>query len=542
MTTPSSDNDWGMELNSSFGATTQRRYGVSPEALAAELATTHGIDGEMTFTDLVARAAEEFPSKVAIIHHGRILTYAQLLRKVNAVRAWLIGIAGVKPGDRVALLVDNSDHYPIWYFGILAAGAVAVPINPKLVARELAYMISDAAPVLMVQETRFDRLIDESLELAETEVPRFNVDRDPPPPYAGEWQPTRGIGVHEPAAIYYTSGTTGSPKGVIHTHYSLLAGAILCPEAWEHSGPESRFLACTPMFHIASHVFFLVIFTLGATLIVDSYQTERTMKQIADHRIDAFFAVPSQLLMMEQHPMKSRLDFSSVKVIGFGAAPMAMERLQAVQDMFPNAGLVHCMGQTESCGMIVALSSDEAFRKIGSVGLAVPGNEIRIVDADDNDVPQGEVGELISRGPQNMTGYLNRPDATAETLRGGWLHTGDLGYLDEDGYLFLVDRAKDMIIRGGENIYSTEVEDVVYMMDGVSLCAVIGVPDRIFGEEVGVFILPKEGVTLTAEAVQQHCRDNIAAYKIPRIVEFVDGFAMTATGKIQKGDLRKRYV
>lgn len=518
-----------------------RRYNVSPEAFVSEMRRQNGIGEEMTFTDLVARAAEEFPSKVAIVHHGRILNYAQLMRKVNAVQAWLTGSAGVQAGDRVALLIDNSDHYPIWYFGILAAGAVAVPINPRLVARELAYMIGDAAPVLFVQESRFDQLIDDSLALAEQDLPRRVVDRDPPPPYAGEWQPTARISTDSPAAIYYTSGTTGSPKGVIHTHFSLIAGALMAPETWEHTGPDSRLLACTPMFHIASHVFFLVIFAVGATLVIDNYQTDRTMRQIADHGIDAFFAVPSQLLMMEQHPLKSELDFTGVKTIGFGAAPMAMDRLQAVQDMFPNAGLVHCMGQTESCGLIVALSSQEAFAKIGSVGVAVPGNEIRIVDADDNDVPQGGVGELISRGPQNMVGYLNRPEATEETLRGGWLHTGDLGYQDADGYVFLVDRAKDMIIRGGENIYSTEVEDVVYMMDGVSLCAVIGVPDKLFGEEVGVFILPRPGATITAEDVQKHCRENMAGYKMPRIVEFVEEFAMTATGKIQKGDLRKRY-
>ncbi|WP_416900110.1 MAG: class I adenylate-forming enzyme family protein [Minwuia sp.] len=517
----------------------ERRYGVSPDAFAKEMATKHGIREGMTFPRLVARAAEQFPAKVAIVHHGRILTYAQVIRKVQAVRAWLTNEKGVKAGERVALLVDNSDHYPIWYLGILAAGAVAVPINPKLVPRELAYMIGDAEPVLMVQESRFDKLIDDAFAVAGHELPRFVVDRDPPPPYAGEWQHTTKTGLHAPAAIYYTSGTTGSPKGVIHTHFSLMAGAFLSPEAWEHSGPSSRFLAFTPMFHIASHVFFLVILTLGATLIVDSYQTERTMRQIADHRIDAFFAVPSQLLMMEQHPLRSELDFSHVRVVTFGAAPMAIERLQAVQNMFPNAGLVHCMGQTESCGMIVALSSKEAFKKIGSVGLALPGNEIRVVDAEDNDVPQGEVGELVSRGPQNMTGYLNRPEATEETLRGGWLHTGDLGYLDKDGYLFLVDRSKDMIIRGGENIYSTEVEDVVYMMDGVSLCAVIGVPDKLFGEEVGVFIVAKAGASITAEDVQKHCRENLASYKVPRIVEFVEEFAMTATGKIQKGEIRK---
>ncbi|MDF1719228.1 MAG: AMP-binding protein [Minwuia sp.] len=529
-------------MSSSLLGVRERRYAVSPEAFTAEMAEGFGLTGDFTFTDMVARAAARYPDTVAMVHMGRQVTYADMMRRIQAARVMMVDRHGVKPGDRVELLIDNSDHYAIWYFAILAAGAVAVPINPKLVPRELAFMVQDSAPVLFVHESRFDDLIDQSLDLAGLRPPRLVVDRDPPPPAAGDWEPTSGIDVHAPCAVYYTSGTTGTPKGVLHSHHSLLACALQSPETWEYPGPEMRLLACTPMFHIASHVFFLVTLTLGATLVIDSYQTERTMRQIADHGIEAFFAVPSQLLMMEQHPLKDDMDFSHVKSIGFGAAPMAMDRLQAVQDMFPNAGLVHCMGQTESSGLIVALSSEEAFAHIGSVGLAVPGCELRVVDSNDAEVPHGTVGELVSRGPQNMIGYLNREEATAETLRGGWLHTGDLGYRDDDGYLFLVDRAKDMIIRGGENIYSTEVEDVIYMMPGVSLCAVIGVPDKLFGEEVAAFILPKPGKTLGIEEVQAHCRANMASYKSPRLVTFVEDFAMTATGKIQKGELRKLMV
>ncbi|GJL87617.1 MAG: fatty-acid--CoA ligase [Minwuia thermotolerans] len=517
----------------------ERRYDVTPNDFVAEMRDRYGISGELTFTDLVARAAAHDPDRSAMVFQGRETSYAAMMRRIQATRAMLTDRFGVRPGDRVELLIDNSDHYAVWYLAILAAGAVAVPINPKLVPRELAFMVQDSAPVLFVQESRFDDLIDAALALADRSPPRFVVDRDPPPSDAGDWQPSSGIDVHDQAAIYYTSGTTGTPKGVIHTHHSLIAGALMMPEAWEYPGTDMRFLACTPMFHIASHVFFLVTLSLGATLIIDSYQTERTMRVIAEDRIDAFFAVPSQLLMMEQHPLKQELDFSHVRMIGFGAAPMAMDRLQAVQDMYPNAGLIHCMGQTESTGMLVALSSAEAFRKIGSVGLAIPGSELRVVDDQDQEVPQGAVGELVSRGPQNMVGYLNRPEATEETLRGGWLHTGDLGYRDADGYLFLVDRAKDMIIRGGENIYSTEVEDVIYMLPEVSLCAVIGVPDKLFGEEVGAFIQCRPGASLTVEAVQEHCRANMASYKAPRLVRFVVEFAMTATGKIQKGELRK---
>ncbi|MEC9346536.1 MAG: AMP-binding protein [Pseudomonadota bacterium] len=517
-----------------------RRFGFSPEAFEKEMADD-GIAGMLTFTDLVARAAATWPDKVAMVFGERSTTYAEMMRRIQATRAFLTGTCAVKPGDRVELLVDNSDDYAIWYLAIIGAGAVAVPINPKLVARELAFMVKDSAPVLFVQQVRFDDLIDEALRLADLPVPRFTVDRDPPPPDAGAWQDGPVVDVHAPAAIYYTSGTTGTPKGVIHTHYSMIAGARIFPEAWEYAGPDMRLLACTPMFHIGSHVFFLVTLTLGATLVIDSYQTERTMRRIVEQKTDTLFMVPSQLLMMEQHPLKDELDFSHVRIVTFGAAPMAVDRLSAVQAIFPNGRLVHAMGQTESLGLIVCLHSDMAFAKIGSVGLAVPGTEMRVVDADDNPVPAGTVGELVSRAPNNMTGYLNREEATASTLRGGWLHTGDLGYLDDDGYLFLVDRAKDMIIRGGENIYSTEVEDVVYMMRQVALCAVIGVPDKLFGEEVAVFIQCREGMTLDADAVRAHCTANMAPYKVPRIVEFVDGFAMTATGKIQKGELRKGY-
>ncbi|MBZ0324774.1 MAG: AMP-binding protein, partial [Alphaproteobacteria bacterium] len=230
---------------------------------------------------------------------------------------------------------------------------------------------------------------------------------------------------------------------------------------------------------------------------------------------------------------------SGVQVIQFGAAPMAIERLGEVQALFPNASLVHCMGQTESVGLIVTLPSDQATEKLGSVGLPIPGCERRVVDGDDKDVAAGQVGELVARGPNVMVEYLANPDASADTLRGGWLHTGDLGYLDEDGYLYLVDRKKDMIIRGGENIYSTEVEDVIYGHDGVALAAVVGMPSDLFGEEVCAFVVRKPDAAVEEADLQAHCRAQLAPFKVPRKVIFLDAFPMTATGKIQKQELKK---
>ncbi|HOA93651.1 MAG TPA: AMP-binding protein, partial [Quisquiliibacterium sp.] len=342
-----------------------------------------------------------------------------------------------------------------------------------------------------------------------------------------------------PAALYYTSGTTGAPKGVVHTHRSLIACTLQSPDALECVFDDLRALAVTPLFHIASHVIFLPVLSLGGTLVVDTYRTDDTIALIERHAINSFFAVPSILLMMTDRALALGRTLPGVRSLQFGAAPMPVSKLSQVRMLFPNAVFVHAMGQTESCGLLVTLPGFLAFERAGSVGFAMAGVEVAIFDDADREVPPGTVGELVARGPNVMARYFGNPEATAETLRSGWLHTGDLGMRDADGLVTLVDRKKDMIIRGGENIYSTEVEHALMRHPAIAQAAVIGTPDPLFGERVTAFVVPRpEANPPTPAELQAHCRTQLAGYKVPAEVWVVDMMPATATGKVQKGGLR----
>lgn len=515
----------------------------SVEAFWSRVEDEHVLRGNVTFAGFLARTALRLPNKVALVFGNRSRTYRELVQAIAGAAANLREACGIVRGDRVALLLDNSDTYVIWYLAILAVGAVAVPLNIKLTPRELAFMISDSESKLLLSEkTMAASLAALAGDLDGRCAVELVSDETMPEPQTSDLQQT-GIPIESDAAIYYTSGTTGKPKGVVHTHRSLIAGALQGVMAWEYPQEWVVNLATTPLFHIASHTVFFPVLCTGGTLVVDTFKVDRIFELIERHKVTFVFAVPSMLIMMLQSSRKTEHDLSTVVQVAFGAAPMPAHRLQAVQDMFPNAALVHGMGQTECCGTTVTLPSDRAFVKAGSVGIAISGTEIRIVDANDEEVPANEVGELVTRGPNVMRHYLGRGDATAETLRGGWLHTGDLGFRDDEGYVFLVDRKKDMIIRGGENIYSTEVEQVLTMLPEVASAAVIGTPSDVFGEEVLACLVAKEGArALTLAEVQAHCAPHLAKFKWPAAVRYIDAMPQTATGKIQKGELRTMLI
>jgi len=515
------------------------RFGEAPADFVARMTAAHGLEGALSFTDFLRRSVDRDPDKTALVYEDARYSYAGLFQAIDDAAAWLVHEAKIAPGDKVAMMVDNSDHYIVWYLAMLAAGIVSVPLNTKLVGREIAYQLDNSGAVFIVADAAFLRVVADAEKALGRTLPKFLTDTDRVPAGLRDKGLPPVPDIDAPAAVYYTSGTTGAPKGVVHTHRGLIFMALQAGIACEFGDPGLVFLGMMPLFHIASHVLVLPTLYLGGTLVVATYSTEAILEIVEREGVNAFFAVPSMLLMMVQSPARGDVDLSGVQVIQFGAAPMAIERLGEVQALFPNASLVHCMGQTESVGLIVTLPSDQAIDKLGSVGLPIPGCERRVVDGDDKDVAAGQVGELVARGPNVMVEYLANPDASADTLRGGWLHTGDLGYLDEDGYLYLVDRKKDMIIRGGENIYSTEVEDVIYGHDGVALAAVVGMPSDLFGEEVCAFVVRKPDAAFEEADLQAHCRAQLAPFKVPRKVIFLDDFPMTATGKIQKQELKK---
>jgi len=503
-------------------------------AAAVIEATLARLDPHTSFAAFIRAAATAHANRRALVDGPRSYSYRQLFAVIDAAAATLRR-HGVAPGDAVAMLVDNSDRYVVWYFAVLQLGAMAVPINTKLVEREIAHIVSDSGARLIVVDAGHAELVGRLAAAGSGALMALASDLPPagvpaPPPQASV--------LDQPAAVYYTSGTTGMPKGVVHTHRTFIAGCLQAPSAWQFPRRNFVSLAVTPLFHIAAHTLFFPVLYAGGTLIIATFKPAEVFDLLRQEDVTSFFGVPSILLIMAQRARELGVDFPGVEVVQFGAAPMPMEKLNEVQELFPNAQLIHGMGQTESCGTLVSLPGALALAKIGSVGIPLPATEIAIFDDKDNPVPANTVGELVGRSPSVMVGYLNRPDASAETLKGGWLHTGDLGYLDEDGFLFLVDRKKDMIIRGGQNIYSNEVEQVLAGHPALAEVAVIGMPSPILGEEVCAFVVAKPGQPTDAVSVQDFCRPLLAGYKIPVAVHFIAALPRNATGKVLKPVLR----
>ncbi|MGE3907049.1 MAG: class I adenylate-forming enzyme family protein [Reyranellaceae bacterium] len=505
------------------------------EAVARNIAAIMaGLAAATTYTRFLRDAAAGIGDRRAIFDGETTLSYAELFGRVDGAAATLRA-HGIVRGDAVAMLVDNSARYVIWFLAIVELGAVAVPINNKLVEREIAYIVGNSKARLFLFDKPYAEVVarvaaeNEGLARLETHMPRASERT------SGKAAAT----LDDAAAVYYTSGTTGVPKGVVHTHRTLIAGCLQASRAWGWDFEAPVSMAVTPMFHIASHTLFFPILYRGGTLVVATFSADNVLRLMESEGITSFFGVPSILLILANRAREIGVAFPRVKVVQFGAAPMPMDKLGEVQALFPNARLIHGMGQTESCGTLVTLPGELAVLKIGSVGIAIPATQVAIFDDRDNEVPRGQIGELVGRSPSVMREYLGNPAASAETLRGGWLHTGDLGYMDEDGFVYLVDRKKDMIIRGGENVYSNEVEQVLAAHPALSEVAVVGGPDPVMGEKVCAFLVARPGVAEPAiEEIQWHCRQQLAPYKVPVDIRYVDALPRNATGKVLKPELR----
>ncbi|MDF2097094.1 class I adenylate-forming enzyme family protein [Aquibaculum arenosum] len=478
------------------------------------------------FPELILSGKAE-PEHLAVVHGDRKWSHGALAQAVRGAARTLAGRHGVQPGDRVVMMMENSDRFIIAYLAIHLAGAVAVPFNTKLRRREIDYQITDCQPSLLISDAPLESALAQIRPEALLDVLPAEVDLPRVEPDA-------------PATIFYTSGTTGAAKGVIHSHRTLIAGAFQNCRGWGYEMPGSVTLAMTPLFHIAAHSWFYPVLAIGGTLIVESFKTEVALDLIERHRVDGFGAVPAMLLMMLEHPDRAAFDLSSVRNIRFGASSMPPERIAELREAFPNAGLFHGMGQTESGGTISVLPDAFALRKLGSAGGPIPGVAVKIVDEAGACVPRGTAGEVLAQGPHVMVSYLNKPESSAETLAAGWLHTGDIGVMDEDGMITLVDRKKDMIVRGGENIYSTEVEHQLLLHEAVRECAIVGLPDRLLQEVVGaVIVTDDEADEALRASLLDFAGERLAPFKIPTRWFCTDVLPRTATGKIQKQAIRE---
>jgi long-chain acyl-CoA synthetase len=505
-----------------------------------------------TVADITRYHAKTRPDRVAIHFEGQPTTFGELDRRTNQVANGLIA-EGVRPQSRIAILSKNSPAFFDLWFGAAKADAVLVPVNFRLAPPEVAYVVADAGAEVLFVGTDFYPLVDKIAAALKSVRRIVAIDGGHASWTAyATWlsaqsatDPATPI-VREHCAIQmYTSGTTGHPKGAQLSHANLLTllpGAIREFGDWHENDVN---LVCMPLFHIGGSGWALIGFYRGIdTVLMRDADPGAILKLIPQYRITKAFVVPALLLFLMQHPQCASTDFSSLELIVYGASPAPLDLVRNALKMF-GCGLAQVYGLTETTGAITYLPpqdhNEEGPGRLKSCGKAMSGIEIRIVDASGREVAAGEVGEIVTRSPQNMLGYWNQPDATQRAIRKDWFHTGDAGYLDQDGYIYIYDRVKDMIISGGENIYPAEVESALFGHPAVADVAVIGVPDDKWGEAVKAIVVKKPDANVTPDELIAYARERIAHYKAPRSVDFVDVLPRTPTGKILKRELRKPF-
>lgn len=514
----------------------------------------------MYITQGLKRAVQVGGKGVATVDGDRKRTWLEVSRRVAKLAGGLGGL-GLSRGGRVAVLAHNSDRYLEAFFAVAWAGGVLVPLNIRLPPAELADMLGDAgAEILIIDDalasrvpalTATVRTLNHYVLAGEGEIP------------VGAWGYEDLLAAADPipdaerggdavAAILYTGGTTGRSKGVMLSHDNIVSNAMSLLAALYRGAPWT-YLHTAPMFHVADFQFNTAVTLQAAThVFVPKFTPEVTLKAIADHRVTHLCLVPTMLTMLMNTLMNTAgirdYDLSSLQRIHYGGSPMPPAVIAKAKTLLPHVALSQGYGQTETAPNISILLEDRhtldgrLAGKIESAGQPVHLMEVTIVDSEDNGLPLGQVGEVTVRGPHVMAGYWKNPVETEVALRRGWMHTGDAGYIDEDGFLFIVDRVKDMIISGGENVYSAEVESVLYEHPAVAMCAVIGIPDALWGEAIHAVVVLKEGQSLSEEALIRYCRNNIAAYKCPRSVDIRrEPLPMTGTGKILKQALRAPF-
>ena len=492
------------------------------------------------------------PDEVAFWFEEQTTTFAELDRYSGQVANGLIAL-GVQPQDRVGYLAKNTSQYYEMLFGCAKARAVMTAVNTRLAAPEVQFILSDAgAKVLFVGREFYDMVGQIRADLpALTEIiaidgghpdwPDYASWRDAQSPDAPGLQPLDDDDVIQ----LYTSGTTGLPKGVqlSNANYRAFfeqAGML----EWSSYAPGEAVMNAMPLFHVAGVNIGVLATIQGAkTVVLREIDPQVILGMIGEHRIAHAFWVPAVILMMTQQPNVRETDWSSLKQVFYGASPITEGLLREAQDIM-GARFTQLYGLTETVGAATYLppeAHDPAWGKLRSCGVPWPAAVVRVVDAESNPVPTGEVGEIVVRAGFVMKGYWNRADATTDAIRNGFFHTGDAGYFDEDGFLYIHDRLKDMIVSGGENVYPAEVENAIFGHPGVADVAVIGVPDERWGEAVKAIVVPKPGEDPTPESIIAWARERIAAYKCPKTVDFAEALPRNPSGKILRKDLREPY-
>jgi long-chain acyl-CoA synthetase len=493
----------------------------------------------LNLASIVTESADRVPDSAAIRLGDVELSYAELDDR-SAQLATLLREKGLAPGDRVGVMLPNVPEFPVAYYGVLRAGCVVVPMNVLLKRREIAFYLEDSGAKLLLAWHGFvaeagDGAADAGADLIEVEPGSFAAMLD-------EHDSTPGLAdtaEDDTAVILYTSGTTGKPKGAELTHANLFRNADVSSRTTSEIAAGDVVFGGLPLFHsFGQTVSMNASLMVGACLtLVPKFDPGEALETIQRDRVTHFYGVPTMYGALLHHPERESYDTSSLRICITGGASMPVEVLRGFEEAF-GAIVLEGYGLSET-SPVSSSNHPDRERKPGSIGTPLEGVEMRLVDEDDNEVAQGEVGEIVIRGHNIMKGYWQRPDATEEAMRGGWFHSGDMARVDEEGYFYIVDRKKDLIIRGGYNVYPREVEEVLYEHPKIREAAVVGIPHDQWGEEIGAAIVLHDGEELPPEDVSAYVKERIAAYKYPRVVWFIDELPKGPTGKILKREIER---
>jgi acyl-CoA synthetase (AMP-forming)/AMP-acid ligase II len=524
----------GKIVRENHGGVQVLNYKVRPQNLYSALRTS----------------AEKYAEKTVFECHSATVTYEEFLADVEGLATAMQNVLGVKKGDRVALMLGNDYAFPLTFFATITIGAVAVPINTRLVAKEIAYILKNSsARVAFVdpanwRECSRARGSANALEHAVLTQPIAESSRcllldDLLRQSTDELSPVEVI-EDDLAAIFYTSDTTGNPLGAMCTHRNFVSNAINTHTA-VGSNPDGRGLICVPLCHpTACHSQMISTVYLGATaVILRRFNAAETLQAVEMAKVTTLVGVPTIYWLLLAQMKLQDYDLSSLRNIMYGGAPASPELVRNLREAFPSVRLGNGYGLSESSALATFLPDEYAMEKPDSVGPPVPTVEIRVVGEDGANLTPGRIGEVLLKGPNIVDGYWREPEATKATFVDGWCHTGDLGRIDGEGFLYIVDRKKDMIIRGGENIYCVEIENVLESHPAVFDAAVVGKPDKVFGEQVMAFVVLNPGAELTVDEIHDYCDDHLADFKVPKYIEFIDQLPRNIAGKMDKTLLKE---
>lgn len=500
----------------------------------------------MTLGEMLAKSAKSYPDKPVIIFQSEKITYQELYKQVQALANGLKNL-GINRGDKIGLLMTNSPQFVISYFAVTTLGAIVVPLNTMFKGEELTYILKDAQAKLLITMDNFSKLATElSDKVPELEnIIIYGQARDfislETLMQQEVEQEVRGEAKPKDIAVYlYTSGTTGHPKGAMLSHYNLISNVESTLEALQ-VGSEEAYLCVLPLFHtLAATICMLMPIYIGSRVTIqESFTPHGVLKALSEDQVSIFVGVPSiYVVLLNVDFPEGQYNLRNLRVCLCGGASLPLEVIKSFEKKYQGrARIIEGYGLSEA-SPVVSINPVVGQRKEGSIGLTIPKVEVKIFNEEDQELPVNQIGEIVVRGPNVMTGYYNLPEVTAEALRGGWLHTGDLGKIDEDGYIYIVDRKKDLVIVGGLNVYPREVEEVLYTHPAVAEAAVIGFVDKLRGEAVKAIVSLKPEQEVTEKELLKYCRERLATFKVPRVIEFMEALPKTSTGKILKRALK----